>query len=201
MKLFNHVNTNTFVLNEAVDQAAVMEALKIYCAFIFDALRGANPDRFYRKHSQSIDLIAAVLRKKFPKSIKPLYRGILLSPDEVHDGKVKHQSEITYVSFSEDKNIAIAFADIKNDISKYVAFWSQNKTGYLITKNTYDQDLMLFHYEWLNDTNAMAAFRRIVGADSNFAEIQKEVILKPESAYTVEPVTAGSSNNMTVGRE
>lgn len=201
MKLFNHVENNKFVLNETIDRAAVMEALQIYWNFIFDALRGANPDRYYRKNSQSIDLIAAVLRKKFPKSIKPLYRGILLSPDEVHDGKVKHQSEITYVSFSEDKNIAIAFADIKNDISKYVAVSSPNKTGYLITKNTYDQSLMLFHYEWLHDTNAMVAFRRIVGADSNFAEIQKEVILKPESTYTVEPVIAGSSNNMIVGKE
>lgn len=134
MKIFNHVDKNKFVLNEAMDQAALMEAVKIYWNFIFNALSGRNPDRYYRKNSQSIDLIAAVLRKKFPKSIKPLYRGILLSPDEVHDGKVKHQSEITYVSFSEDKNIAIAFADIKNDISKYVAFWSPNKTGYLITK-------------------------------------------------------------------
>ena len=201
MKMFNHVDANKFVLNETMDQVAVIEAMKIYWNFIFNALSGRNPDNYYRKNSQSINLIAAVLRKKFPKSIKPLYRGILLSPDEVHDGKVKHQSEITYVSFSEDKNIAIAFADIKNDISKYVAFSSPNKTGYLITKNTYDQNLMLFHYEWLSDTNAMAAFRRIVGADSKFAEIQKEVILKPENTYAVEPVTPGSSNNMNVGRE
>lgn len=201
MKLFNHVDANTFVLNESLDQAAIIQAMRIYWNFIFNALSGRNPDDYYRQNSQAIDLIAVSLRRKFPKTIKPLYRGILLFPNEVHDGKVKHQSEITYVSFSEDKNIAVAFADTQNPISAYVAQQYPTKKGFLITKSTYNQSLMLFHYEWLFDTNAIAAFRRAFGADSKFAEIQKEVILKPEPSYEVEPVVPGSSNNMNVGRE
>ena len=201
MKIFNHVDNNKFVLNEAMDQAALMEAVKIYWNFIFNALSGRNPDSYYRQNSKEIDFVAVLLRKKFPKAIKPLYRGILLFPNEVHDNKVKHQSEITYVSFSEDKNIAVAFADTQNSISSYVAQQYPTKKGYLITKNTYDQNLMLFHYEWLFDTNAIAAFRRAFGNDSRFAEIQKEVILKPENSYAVEPVIPGSSNNMDVGKE
>lgn len=201
MKLFNHVEANKFVLKESMDQAALMNAIKIYWNFIFNALSGRNPDDYYRQNSQEIDFVASILRKKFPKVNKPLYRGILLFPDEVNDGKIKHQSEITYVSFSEDKNIAVAFADTQNPISAYVAQQYPSKKGFLITKNTYNQILMLFHYEWLFDTNAIAAFRRSFGTDSKFAEIQKEVILKPEPSYEVEPVVPGSSNNMNVGRE
>lgn len=201
MKLFNHVDANTFVLNESLDQAAIIQAMRIYWNFIFNALSGRNPDDYYRQNSKAIDLIAVSLRRKFPKAIKPLYRGILLFPNEVHDGKVKHQNDITYVSFSEDRNIAIAFADTQNSISSFVTQHYPTKKGYLITKNTYNQSLMLFHYEWLNDTNAIVAFRRAFGDDSKFAEIQKEVILKPEPSYDVEPVTPGSSNNMDVGRE
>lgn len=201
MKLFNRVGVNKFVLKEAIDQAALIDAVKIYWNFIFNALSGRNPDAYYRQNSQAIDFVASMLRKKFPKTIKPLYRGILLFPNEVRDGKVKHQSDITYVSFSEDKNISIAFADTQNSISSYVTQRYPDKTGYLITKNTYDQNLMLFHHEWLIDTNAIVAFRRVFGNDAEIAEIQKEVILKPESSYEVEPVAPGSSNNINVGRE
>lgn len=201
MKLFNCVKSNKFILKESMDQDELKNAIQIYWNFIFNVLSGRNPDAYYRQNSQRIDYFAEVLRRKFPKQIKPLYRGILLLPNEVHDGKVKHQNEITYVSFSEDKNIAAAFADIQNPISAYAIQRYPNKKGYLITKNTYSQNLMLFHYEWLFDTKLIYVFRRLFGDDSKFVEIQKEVILKPESSYEVEPVVPGSSNNMDVGRE
>jgi hypothetical protein len=201
MRLFNHVENNKFVLNESMNRAAFVEAVKIYWDFIFKALSGLNPDSYYIQNSKKINFIASLLRDKFPKEIKPLYRGILLFPNEVHDNKVKHQREITYVSFSEDKNVAVAFADTQNSISSFVAQLYPTKKGYLITKNTYNQNLMLFHYEWLFDAMAIVAFRKQFGNDSKFVEIQKEVILKPENSYEVEPVIPGSSNNMEVGKE
>ena len=66
MKLFNHVDANKFVLNESMDQAALMNAVKIYWNFIFNALSGRNPDDYYRQNSQDIDFVASILRKKFP---------------------------------------------------------------------------------------------------------------------------------------
>jgi len=200
MRLFNQIKNNEFKLNE-VDLDSIKEAYPIYWNFIFNLLIGKNPDHYYRQNNTKIDLISQFLSGKFPKQIKPLYRGILLNPHEVINKKIKGIARITYVSFSEDKQIALAFADTKNDISRYAMQANPNQKGYLITKNSYASSELMFHYEWLFDTRLITNFKNAVGGDARFVEIQKEVVLKPESEYSVEEVVPGISNNLHVGNE
>lgn len=200
MRLFNQIKNNEFKLNE-VNLDSIKEAYPIYWNFIFNLLIGKNPDHYYRQNNQKIDLISQFLRGKFPKQIKPLYRGILLDPSEIINKKVKGIEHITFVSFSEDKRIALAFADTKNNISRYAMQTNPKQKGYLITKSSYNPSELIFHYEWLFDTRLITNFRNIVGDEARFIELQKEVVLKPESEYSVEEVAPGISNNLHVGNE
>jgi len=198
--LFNQIKNNEFKLNE-VNLDSIKEAYPIYWNFIFDLLIGKNPDRYYRQNNQKIDLISQFLRGKFPKQIKPLYRGILLDPSEIINKKVKGIEHITFVSFSEDKRIALAFADTKNNISRYAMQTNPKQKGYLITKSSYNPSELIFHYEWLFDTRLITNFKNIVDDEARFIELQKEVVLKPESEYSVEEVAPGISNNLHVANE
>jgi len=200
MRLFNQIKNNEFKLNE-VNLDSIKEAYPIYWNFIFDLLIGKNPDRYYRQNNQKIDLISQFLRGKFPKQIKPLYRGILLDPSEIINKKVKGIEHITFVSFSEDKRIALAFADTKNNISRYAMQTNPKQKGYLITKSSYNPSELIFHYEWLFDTRLITNFKNIVDDEARFIELQKEVVLKPESEYSVEEVAPGISNNLHVANE
>jgi len=200
MRLFNQIKNNEFKLNE-VNLDSIKEAYPIYWNFIFNLLIGKNPDHYYRQNNQKIDLISQFLRGKFPKQIKPLYRGILLDPSEIINKKVKGIEKITFVSFSEDKRIALAFADTKNNISRYAMQTNPKQKGYLITKSSYNPSELIFHYEWLFDTRLITNFKNKLGDEASFIELQKEVVLKPESEYSVEEVAPGISNNLHVGNE
>jgi len=200
MRLFNQIKNNEFKLNE-VNLDSIKEAYPIYWNFIFNLLIGKNPDHYYRQNSKKIDLISQFLSGKFPKQIKPLYRGILLNPHEVINKKIKGISKITYVSFSEDKQIALAFADTKNDISRFAMQTNPKQKGYLITKSSYNPSELIFHYEWLFDTRSITNFKNMLDDEARFIELQKEVVLKPESEYSVEEVAPGISNNLHVGNE
>jgi len=157
---------------------------------------GRNPDEYYAQHQKAIDAVASTLQTRLgPRTGSPIYRGIILDPSEVQNGVLKGVPEIKYVSFTENKEIAIAFADTKNPMAEFMRFKYPNKVGYLITKNTYDPKQLLYHHSWARLLPMQQAF----GDDVKILEKQKEVMLKPEAEYHVEPVPAGASNNYWVG--
>ena len=176
------------------------ESVKIYWNFALSALIGRNPDHFYRSHHQEIDAMAAALAKKYgPTSGDTVYRGIILDPSEVQNGKVHHDPQITYVSFSEDKKIAIAFGDIENPMAEFMMQRFPTKKGYLITAD-YRPDQVLFHYKWITAANLWPAVENLLGEQSEYIKIQKEVITKPKPYYRVEPVLPGASGGIVVGK-
>lgn len=176
------------------------EALKNYWNFALNALSGHNPDSFYRAHRQDIDTIADALVKKYgPVAGGEIYRGIILDPSEVQNGKVQNDPQITYVSFSEDKRIAIAFGDTENPMAEFLMSQYPNKRGFLITA-TYRPEQLLFHHKWLSDGNMWPAVKQLFGDDAKYMEMQKEVMLKPKPYYRVEPIPPGASGGLEVGK-
>lgn len=176
-------------------------SIKLYWNFVLNALSGHNPDAFYRQYRREIETIAEALTKKFgPSSGGTVYRGIILDPSEVQNGFVSHVDEITYVSFSEDKKIALAFADTENPMAEFMMQRYPHKKGFLIT-DTYTPHDLLFHHMWLGPTRMWPMIHRFFGEDAKFVEIQKEVMLKPKSRYKVELVPPGASGGIVVGLE
>ena len=165
-----------------------------YGNFAMNALAGHNPDDYYRQYQTDIDYIANLLRTKYgPQSGGTIYRGILLDPAEVHGGVIPAIPEITYVSFTEDKDIALAFGDMDNPMAGCVRSRYPHYQGYLI-QQTYNPADMLFHHSW-----AKILPVHMFGADSQFVTQQKEVILKPQASYKVTPLARGISKGRIVG--
>lgn len=184
------------------DEEIIRTARRMYWQFIALALSGhqREADIFYRRSDQYINFMAKLIRNRFgPSHGTTIYRGILLDPADVHNGVVKGWDEITYVSFTEDKNIALAFADTENDMGGVVMHRYPHYKGYLITKD-YDVNLLLFHHTWLEAANMLPVWRQQFGDDADITLKQKEVTLKPERQYEVEPVEPGISGAFEVGR-
>ena len=178
--------------------------IRYYWNFMANALSGRmrHADNLYHQYQESIDLMAKELRKRYgPNISSPVYRGILLDDHEVHNGEVSGDFGVTFVSFTEDKDIAIGFADTENDMSSFVVALHPTKKGYLITKPNYDFDLLLFHYSWLDKANMRPVWRQIFGDDADIVDKQKEVTLKPERRYEVVPVPPGASGGAKVGSD
>jgi hypothetical protein len=173
--------------------------IRIYWTFVLEAIRGKNPDNFYKQHQRSIDGIATELVRRFGPTVGGrAYRGIMLDDKDIVGGKVQHDSQITFVSFSEEKKVAIAFADTENPMWSFGRMLHPTKKGYLIEIDWKPEEL-LFHHQWLTNTNMWAFARQYYGSDARFLEIQKEVMLKPRPYYRVVPIKAGESGGMEVG--
>jgi hypothetical protein len=180
-------------------EEVIKNALRVYWNFVFNALSGRNPDSYYRQYQKEINIIADALKKRYgPSSGGTAWRGIILDPSEVHNGKVNHVDIITYVSFTEDKRIAIAFGDIENPMAEFMMARYPNKQGYLIT-DTWTPDILLFHWKWINDANMWPAVEHVFGDSAKYMKMQKELILKPKPYYYVEPILPGASGGLIVG--
>ena len=175
--------------------------VKIYWNFVLNALSGHNPDDFYRQNRASIDNIANAMVEKYgPTGGGTIYRGIILDPSEVRNNKVSSDHRITYVSFSEDKRIALAFADTENPMAEFMMQRFPKKQGFLITTTFHPSDV-LFHHKWLSDTNMWPFLKHTFGDHVKYVEMQKEIITKPKPYYRVEPVQPGESGGLEVGME
>ena len=192
-----HDDKGKFTTGDGTSTKLPPQAVAHYGNFALNALAGRNPDQYYEEHQSDIDAVADKLRLKYgPKEGTTIYRGIILDPSEVHNGVVKSVPEIKYASFSDDKDVALAFGDPKNPMSEPLMSRYPNKRGYLITQ-TYDPKQLLYHHSWSDALNVRAAF----GDDANFTNLQKEVMLKPQPEYHVVPIEAGISHGKIVGNE
>lgn len=186
-------------LKELIQENVDGMSIRLYWNFVLNALSGRNPDDFYRQYSRQINSVADELVKRYgPSTGGEAYRGIMLDPSEIHNGKINHIPEVTYVSFSEEKKIAIAFADIENSMWDFGKIKYPGHQGYLIVAQWRPEHL-LFHYKWMDDTNMWPVAEHFFGGDVKYIKMQKELILKPRPYYRVTPVLPGTSDNLEVG--
>jgi hypothetical protein len=119
------------------------------------ALLGLDPatynpndvDKYFIKNKHMILQGASIFHKEYPVELQEIYRGILLEPHHASNLLLEPLGHITYLSFSEDENVARKFGDIKNEISSFVMFQRPTSKGYLI-KHTPKKEDILFHHSW-----------------------------------------------------
>jgi hypothetical protein len=161
------------------------DSLNLYINFLLYAIVGkmGEADDILRQYKQEIyDIAAHSLRGYVPNVT--LYRGVLLEPCDIKDGKLYHDQRLTFVSYSEDQDVARWFADVKSIMSSYVRKQRPKVEGYLI-RAIARQDMVLFAataQPTLCKLLSMAAeMHPHIDASQlrwNLAT-QKEVILKP----------------------
>lgn len=152
------------------------EDFEIYFNFVANALRGGNPqavDAHYKANRRSINLIAAKCVEKFSPPRKKIYRGILLEDQYVKNNTFKPMHNILYMSFSEDKNVALEFGDPHSWMSGSFMSQNPNAKGYIIEHHPKAKEI-LFHWTWYQKIG----LHRIPGDDSTTIIQQKEVIIR-----------------------
>ena len=137
-----------------------------------------------------------------PPTLRTLYRGVLIEPEVVAAGTLPPEPRVTFVSFSEDKNVACWFADPTSYVSKFVRQQRSRVEGFVIEYKPKLEDV-LFHYSWglafpLPDGRKapLSVFARmhpdidVTQFDWNL-RTQKEVIVKPiTQSLPVKPFAA-----------
>lgn len=111
------------------------DSLNLYINFLLYAIVGrmAEADSLLRKYKQKIyDAADHSLRGLNPNFLA--YRGILLHPSSVeqYGNKIMSHEKLTFISFSEDKDVAHWFADPKSVMSSYVSTMDPGVRGYTI---------------------------------------------------------------------
>jgi len=140
----------------------------IYKAWVSMYIAGdrIKSDKVFEVFNDLLKIYAINFRKEFSFKKEPLFRGVLVAPN--YDIEKHKIWDYSHVSFTEDPNVALSFADIK---STYGIVFPRDYIGHVIAYNMDDTEFVWFHYSWAEKMN-----------DPVFAKFvkfwnQKEVIL------------------------
>jgi len=152
--------------------------------------RMAEADGIMEEYGPDVYDVVRFLQRKYPPTFRPIYRGVLVEPDAVVGGLLAPEPRVTFVSFSEDKNVACWFADPASFVSGYVKQQRPRVKGFILEHKPKLEDV-LFHYSWglafpmpNGRTAPLSVFAQmhpdiIVPQFDWNLRTQKEVIVKP----------------------
>lgn len=146
-------------------------------------------DNLMNQSGSGIRSVAKHLQKTRKPRLKTVYRGLLLDPEESESRVINQDPRLTFVSFSEDRDVACWFADPSSVMSSYVKQVRPRVEGWLMELKPKLSDV-LFHHSWNpirlpNGQNvrleeaAMMHPEIIVDQFEWNLDTQSEVILKP----------------------
>lgn len=182
-----------------------MTDLDFYLNFLLHAILGrlAEADALMSMAGDDIRTVADRLSTRHPIAPAPLYRGLLLVPDQPYAAEPK----ITFLSWSEDRNVALWFACPRSAVSEPLAKVKPNARGYLIELPAGQPSArVLFHHSWaaaLGGLSALALAHPLMGAEGQrqiewSLRTQREVItapidgLRPERAPDLDAAALGA---------
>lgn len=187
---------------EKMDDQEKRQSILIYWQFMKYALTGQGHrqiDATFNRYRRNLLAVAEQMVKQYgPQAGGRVYRGIMLFPEEVRSGKVQHDPDLNFVSFTEDKEIAVAFGDPQNGINSEVVRMYPKKQGYLITAD-YRPDALIFHWNWVWAARMEPWIEANIQHGTHYIEKQKEVIILPKPYYYAEPIAPGESKDLHVG--
>jgi hypothetical protein len=108
--------------------------------------RLSEADALMREHGKPIRSMAKKLVKRFGVPKRPIYRGVVLDPGEAPGGLLP-ANDYTFVSWSEDRDVACWFADRDSVISGFVRMIRPQISGW-IAESWPDPKRVLFHWSW-----------------------------------------------------
>ena len=162
-----------------------MTNLDFYLNFALHAILGrlGEADALMSMAGDEIRSVADHLSTRYPIAGKPLYRGMLLDPDTTYVSDPK----LTFLSWSEDRDVALWFACPRSVVSEPLAATNPNLRGYLVELPA-PTARVLFHHEWANDLlrglATLALAHPLMGAEGRrqiewSLRTQREVITEP----------------------
>jgi hypothetical protein len=125
------------------------QAYNNYINWIIYAIVGRpqEGDDLMRREGSGIRSVAKHLLKIRKPRITTLYRGLLLNPEESEDRIIEQDPHLTYVSFSENRDVACWFADPDSTMSGLVKEIRPDVEGWVMEYTPKLSDI-LFHYSW-----------------------------------------------------
>lgn len=150
------------------------------------ALIGIDPtegDRYLRQHYTEIHSIAQELLLRTGYQPKEIYRGILMEEDNLT--VLTPHSNMGYLSFSEDRNIANHFADPNGFGAEYGINALIGNYGYVVSYLPAVSEV-LFHHDFINILPIKDIFKKFgIYETEKTLDIQKEVmIMQPKQPFT-----------------
>ncbi len=131
-----------------------MTDVDLYLNFVLHAILGrlGEADALMSLAGDEIRAIADHLTAEHPFTPAPLYRGMLLDPDRSFAADPK----LTFISWSEDRDVALWFACPRSVVSEPLAATNPKLRGYLVELPA-PQSRVLFHHGWTKALGGLAA--------------------------------------------
>ena len=131
-----------------------MTDLDLYLNFALHAILGrlSEADALMCIAGDEIRAVADRLAAQHPIPAAPIYRGMLLDPDEPFAADPK----LTFVSWSEDRDVALWFACPRSAVSEPLAATNPRLRGHLVDLPA-PQSRVLFHHGWASALGGLAA--------------------------------------------
>ena len=118
-------------------------------AMLAVAGRMQEADTIMRGLGGGVRRVAVYLQAARPPTLRPLWRGLLLEPKDVlPGGYVEHDPQFTFLSWTEDRDVACFFGDPGTTISGDVAAQKPTARGYLAHDPAPTLRRVLFHHTW-----------------------------------------------------
>src|SRR5579884_515040 len=109
--------------------------------------RMGEADGIMQEYGSDIREVVRQLQRRHAPMMRTIYRGVLVEPEELVDGKLPPDPRLTFVSFSEDRDVACWFADPESFVSGFVKQQRPRVQGFVIEHKPKLEDI-LFHYSW-----------------------------------------------------
>lgn len=159
--------------------------LNFYVNFALHAVYGklGEADTIMRFAGDAVRRVADDLVATFPIDPAPLYRGMLLDPDV----PFVVDPELTFLSWSEDPDVAAWFACARSVVSEPLARLNPRLHGYVATLPA-PPSRVLFHHSWASALEGLACFALIHPHMGEEGKRQVEWSLRTQREVITEPV-------------
>ncbi len=179
-----------------------MTDVDLYLNFALHAILGrlGEADALMSIAGDEIRSVADHLAAQRPIAPKPLYRGMLLDPDKPFAADPK----LTFLSWSEDRDVALWFACPRSVVSEPLAATNPRLRGHLVDLPA-PQSRVLFHHGWadaLGGLSALALAHPLMGAEGKrqiewSLRTQREIITAPVDGLTPRPTANLDAEQLT----
>lgn len=154
----------------------------IYINFVLYAVLGklGEADGLMIRHGEAVHRVAEYLAARKPIPSIALYRGMLIEPDT----DVRAEPQYTFVSWSEDRDVACWFAARTSYISAPLVEHYPRACGVMLHLPAERKRRVLFHHSWASGWAGFAALHPHMGVEGArqiewSLRTQREVITAP----------------------
>lgn len=159
--------------------------VNVYIGFALHAILGrlGEADAIMRLAGDSVRRVADDIGAQHPADPVPIHRGMMLDPDVLYASDPK----LTFMSWSEDHDVALWFACPRSVVSEPLARMKPGLRSYVATIRS-PRSRVLFHHSWAGALGGLACFALIHPLMGEEGRRQIEWSLRTQREVITEPV-------------